>query len=453
MGMKVSSAFREITEERAEEYAAKGRRRRQRHFFPHRIYHLPKCGPDGFRLAQRMCAKDDPASMWELVLYADPGTLSEFPPDLFFDDDLIWHQQQFGRPGQVASASIVLDGHTVYSITHVSDLVQRIPRRREHKTRIEKRFQGWRHMLLNAVVAFAIEHRARRILTPTAALARRHTDPDRLPGIALFDRIYDRTVNEMLPARRDGEWWVVDTADAEDAVVMPERRMERRSVSKTVSICHDIERGLGHADVDPDFADMAERRSPGDLEKMRQIEADLGVRATYCIVGSLMPAVRDGLESDGHAVAFHSFDHRLDREDQLQRCREVDYRIKGYRPPRSVITPELSDRHMLFHNFEWLASGPMSLGTPVPRMREALVRLPIPFDDSPMYRAGMRYEEWERKALGFIAESEFAAIGLHDCYAPHWLPQYRGFLEKVANLGELKTLDEVAAEVTLESAA
>ena len=41
---------------------------------------------------------------------------------------------------------------------------------------------------------------------------------------------------------------------------------------------------------------------------------------------------------------------------QLPRCREVDYRIKGYRPPRSQITPELSDRNLLFHNFEWLAS-------------------------------------------------------------------------------------------------
>jgi hypothetical protein len=206
-------------------------------------------------------------------------------------------------------------------------------------------------------------------------------------------------------------------------------------------------------DIDPDFADRADQTSPGDLEKMSQIEADLGVSATYCVVGSLMPAVRDGLESDGHAVAFHSFDHRLDSEDQLPRCREIDYRIKGYRPPRSQITPELSDRNLLFHNFEWLASSPRSISTEVPRMRAGLVRLPIPFDDFPMYKVGMPYEEWERRALGIIAKSEFAAIGLHDCYAPHWLPRYRGFLEKVTNLGELRTLDEVAAEVTLDSAA
>jgi len=451
MGIGESSAFREITQERAGEWASKGHKRRR--FFPHRIYHLQKCGPDGFRLAQWMCGKDDPASMWELVLYADPAMLTEFPPGLFFDDDLIWHQQQFGRPGQVASANVVLDGDTIYSITYVSDLVQRIPMRREHKTRVEKRFDGWRHMLLNGVVAFALEHRARRILIPTANLARRHTDRDRLTGIALFDRIYDRTVNELLPVRREGEWWVVDCADVEDLVLVPERRSETRKVPKTVCICHDIERGLGHLDVDSGFAEQAERSSPGALESMRRIEADLGVKATYCIVGSLMHEVRDGLESDGHAVAFHSFDHRLDQEDQLPRCRNVDYRIKGYRPPNSEITSELSDRNLLFHNFEWVASSPASIDAREPTMRSGLVRLPIAFDDFPMHEAGMPYEDWERRALAAIAESEFAAVGLHDCYAHRWLPHFRGFLEKVAGLGELKTLDEVAADVTLASAA
>jgi hypothetical protein len=451
MSMGDSSAFREITEERAPEYAAKGHKRR--HFFPHRIYHLPKCGPDAFRLAQRMCAKDDPASMWELVLYADAATLAEFPPDLFFDEDLIWHQQQFGRPGQVASANIVLDGRTVYTNTHLSDLVQRIARRREYKTRIENRLAGWRHMLLNGVVAFALEHRARRILTPTSQLARRHADTARLNGSELFDRIYDRTVNDLLPARREGDWWAVDCADAEDIVVTPERRIEGRRVSKTVCICHDIEGGLGHADSDPEFADRAEQSSPEDLERMRQIEADLGVRATYCVVGSRMSGVRGGLESDGHALAFHSFDHVLDREDQLRRCREVDYRIKGYRPPRSEISSELSDRNLLFHNFEWLASSPRSIEAEEPRMWSGLVRLPIALDDFPMHKAGLPYEEWEQTALGIIASSEFAAISLHDCYAPHWLPRYRGFLERVAEMGELRTLDQVAAEVTLGSAA
>jgi hypothetical protein len=447
-----SSVFWAIAAERADDYVAKGYKRRN--FFPHRTYFLPKCGPDGYMLAKRMTGNDDPSAMWELVLYADPAMLTEFPQDLFFDDDLIWHRQHFGRPGQVASASLVIDGTTLYSITHVSDLVQRISRRREYKTRIEQRFGGWRHMLLNAVFVFAQQHGVQRIHTATADLARRHTDTSRLPGIGLFERIYDQPVSEVVPARRDGDWWVIESNDARDRVLMPQGRTETIGHKKTVCICHDIERGMGHIEIDPVFAKRAEQESIGALAEMREIEADLGVRSTYCVVGSLMPELRDGLESDGHALAFHSFDHRADNDDQLRRCREVDYRIKGYRPPRSKMTGELADgRHLLYRNFEWLASGWRSLGTDIPRMRAGLVRVPLIHDDFPLHTLSMSYDEWERVALGYVRDSDFVGIGLHDCYAPHWLPRYRHFLEQVGEMAELRTADEVAAEVTLCSAA
>jgi hypothetical protein len=445
-----ASAFREVTADRAGEFVARGHKRR--HFFGHRVYHLRKCGPDGFALSELMCGLNDPAAMWELVLYADAAATAEFPPDLFFDDDVIWHGQQFGRPGQVATASVVLDGDTVHAVTLVSDLVQRISRRREHKTRVEKRFEGWRHMLLNAILAFALEHGAHRVRVPTAKLALRHTDRRRDIDGALFERIYDRTVNALAPVRRDGGWWVVDLAAARDRVVRPERRAEPLRRRRTISICHDVERGLGHAEEDPAFARRAERASSRDLEAMREIEAGLDVRATYCVVGSLLPELRDVLDESGHCLAFHSFDHRIDRERQLRHCRQVDYRLKGYRPPRSRITPELSDRNLLFYNFEWLASSPASLGVKGPELRAGVVRLPVHFDDFPMYWAGLPYADWERRALAQIARSDFTAIGLHDCYAPYWLPRYRGFLEHVQEMGELRTLDEVAADVTLAAA-
>ncbi len=63
---------------------------------------------------------------------------------------------------------------------------------------------------------------------------------------------------------------------------------------------------------------------------------------TYNVVGTLLDGVRDRIEAGGHAVAFHSFDHG-DGLDQLHRCREVDYRLKGYRLPRSQPTPETTD--------------------------------------------------------------------------------------------------------------
>jgi hypothetical protein len=186
---------------------------------------------------------------------------------------------------------------------------------------------------------------------------------------------------------------------------------------------------------------------------MCETEAALGVRATYCVVGSIMGEVRAGIEANGHCVAFHSFDHHLKRRNQLPRCRQVDYRIKGYRPPRSMITRELTDRKLLFHNFEWLASSAPSLGTPRPVLRNGLVRLPIALDDFALHSgSGVSFDDWAAGALQLVADSDFTAIGLHDCYAQHWLPHYQTLLERMSGLAELRTLNEVAAEITLGSA-
>jgi hypothetical protein len=446
----VTSSFRLVGAARVDEFVARGYKRR--HFFPHRVYHLPKCGPDGFKLASWMCGIKKPSSMWEIVLYAEREVLGEFPPELFFDDELVWHQQQFGRVGQVATASLVVKGATVSSITHVSDLFQRISRRRQYKTRVEKVFAGWNHMLLNAVLAFAIECGAKRVRLPMASLAGRHTDRSRNVNFTIFERIYDRTVNSLFAPRAAGEWWVLDLAAVHERVVVPERRVRTGTRPKTVSICHDIERALGHQKGDPGFV-RAQRFAPDALRTMNATEAALGIRATYCVVGSLMNEVRAELEAERHCIAFHSFDHDLKRRDQLRRCREVDYRIKGYRPPRSRITRELKDRNLLFHNFEWLASSPHSLGTSVPVLTHGLVKLPITLDDFPLYRnRALAFDEWAAGALQSVADSEFTAISLHDCYADRWLSHYRGFLERISELAEHRTLNEVAEEITLDSA-
>ena len=64
---------------------------------------------------------------------------------------------------------------------------------------------------------------------------------------------------------------------------------------------------------------------------------------------------------------------------------------------------------------------------------------------------GVSYEQWEREILKTVSTNGFTAISLHDCYGAHWLPRYRGLLDQLTNLGELRTLDEVAAEATLAS--
>jgi hypothetical protein len=51
-----------------------------------------------------------------------------------------------------------------------------------------------------------------------------------------------------------------------------------------------------------------------------------------------------------------------------------------------------------------------------------------------------------------LATHRVAAVCLHDCYAPLWLPRYRRFLERLGELGRLVTMDEVARDVVLAQA-
>jgi hypothetical protein len=471
------ATFREIGPERRDEFVRSGHKERQ--FFPHRLYYLPKCGPDGYKLASWMCGAQDPASIWELVLYGAEPLVEEFPRELFFDDDVVWHQQQFGRPGQVATANLVLDGPRLYSMVHISDLVQRISRRREHKTRIENRFAGWNHMLLNGILNFALELGATRVHTPTAELATRNTDPARTVQPELFERVYDRNVAQLFPARREDGWWVIDVRQVRELVVVPETKREPLPDGRTICVCHDIERGLGHVDVDPGFAAAADERAPRNLEAMLAVERELGCTATYNVVGLLLEEVRGGIEAAGHCVAFHGYDHHvrrprpvadrfyalLDRwrgapaataeegeSRQLNKCRELDYRIKGYRAPQSLITPELSDDNLCFHNFEWLAVSDWFLGTSTPYMTGGIVKLPILIDDFDLHRGKLRYEEWEDLVVETLAADEFGAVSLHDCYGDLWLPRYPRLLERIRGLGRLRTMDEAAAEITLSKA-
>ncbi len=444
--------YRRFTRDREEEFYSKGYKRS--YFFPHRILFLPKCGPDGLKLAMRMCGPCDLSQVWEVVLYAESPVIDEFPRDLFFDDDLVWHQQQFGNTGQIATANVVVQGNSLYTMVHISDLVQRISRRREHKTRIENRFRGWHHLLLNAILNFAFEHNLNPIYSCTSGLALQNTDPKRNVQKELFERVYDRNIHELFNVSRKDEWWNIDTNVNRERMVKPELHEEALSNEKTICLCHDVEEGFGHTEADPVFAEYAHQKSPANLDQMLAIEKEFNVKATYNVLGSFFPRVREKIEREEHCLAFHSYDHGFDAEVpfQLVECRKVDYRIKGYRPPQSRITEGLTDHHLAFHNFEWLASSKRSLGFRQPQMINRLVKFPVLFDDFAMYKEGMKYEDWEKNAIKKISQTDPAIFCLHDCYAHHWLPHYRGFLEKISALGKLKTLNEVAARITLKNA-
>jgi hypothetical protein len=469
--------WRELGRDRLGEFMAKGHR--ERSFFPHRALFLPRPGPDGYKLARWMCGEPETGHLWELVLFAEEEMLHEFPRDLFFDHDLVWHGQHLGRPGHIAYADVVVAGEDMWSMSHVSDLVQRIGRRREHKTRIENRFKGWPDLVLNALLAFGVERGVRRLHVPTSTLQIKNTDPKRTVQPELFERVYDRCVNRLLRTSRAGDWWVVDIEANRDRLVVPSVREEPLRRERTVCICHDVEAGLGHVGIDKRLVARATASWRGSVAAMLEHEATAGISGTYNVVGQLLPDVRAEIEAGRHCLAFHSYDHRLPRGptlpkplrrllrgprtsrvtgaaprlDQLSACRRVDYRLKGYRVPRSRLTADLSDENVLFHNFEWVASSAFSLGFAQPRLRNGVVWIAVHMDDYALYRRGQTFESWREETLAKLAPQAVAVVSLHDCYADLWLPQYDRLLAELRELGEVRTLDEVAADVLLASSA
>src|SRR5262249_12878654 len=191
------------------------------------------------------CGITNPNALWEIVLYGFGAAVDSFPEELFFDPDLIWHQQHGGRRGQIASANLAVKGTNVYGMNYISDVVQRISRRREFKTRIENRFKGWQRMLLNSILNFAIEKGLKRIYSPTADWTLRHIPPSRRVQRDLFDRIYDQAVNDHFQAARQGPWWLIDVAANGGRAIISEKRTERVETAKTICLCHDrkTERG------------------------------------------------------------------------------------------------------------------------------------------------------------------------------------------------------------------
>src|SRR4051794_24479195 len=360
-----------------------------------------------------MCTPDAaPDELWELVLYALPPALDEFPAELFSDDELVWHQQQFGLDGHVATAAVFERGPDLYVMNLVSDVVQRIGRRREHKTRIENRFNGWARLLVNASLDLALDRGSERMLVATSDWALAHTDPNRSVQRGLFDRVYDGSVTAPFVAQPSGPWWVLGVRDNTATVLRPQTGELPLIDEPAIYVCHDIERGWGHLDDDPAFAAQAAADAPGHLQRMLDLEAAAGVRATYSVVGFLVPELAPQISAGGHSLAFHSFDHAVGDEpgadDQLGRCRDVDYRLKGYRPAQSVLTAELTDANLAWHNFEWLASSQHSLGTDRPELRNGVMRLPILFDDFALHR-GVDYAVWAREGVEVLARSNTRA--------------------------------------------
>jgi len=471
--VKSKIIYRELAPEREAAFVDRGYAKK--YVFAHKSYCIPKPGPDAVSLERRMLGNQRTMKHLTLTLHATGETLSGFPDDLLFDKSLVIHQQHFGVPGHVAYANLTSSGKDLYALQIVGDPIQRRTRAKTYSERLRRGFRGWRQMIVNSMIDLALARGIDRLRLPKAEFVMQFTDPKRTVSKELFKRVYDDTVTEHFDVVSEPDWWLLDMRANRERVVRLETKREARIRPKIICISHDIERGIGHRQADPTFATEADRHAPGYLNDMLAVERELGCQATYCAVGSILPEIRGDIERLGHCLAFHSFDHKphpkrlwhklhlpylrnriLSRIGnyptavQLKLCRKVDYFLRGYRPPNSMITPELSNENLRFFNFDWLASSVESLGITAPRFRDGVALIPIHFDDFPLYRGDCSYADWEARALSTIERNDFTAFGLHDCYAAHWLPHYRSFLERVTTMGKLMTFDAVANDVFLE---
>src|SRR6266849_7561835 len=173
-------------------FVAKGFRRRV--FFPHQAIALRKAYPDTFvQLKKRGVSAAQAARLkvWQINLYSP--WVDDFPPELFTDPIVNWHNQQFGRPGLIASAGLFVDEGSLYVGLLQSDLCQQIAKNRRLKeicaSRLNNRFRYWYEILYNAILDFAADLGWQRIHSPTAQQIVRTTIKPIDP--AMFFQVYD----------------------------------------------------------------------------------------------------------------------------------------------------------------------------------------------------------------------------------------------------------------------
>lgn len=439
----------------ADAFAVLGLRRRD--CFAHEVARIDKPYADTYlQLERRGLTREEALSgrCRQLNLYA--RDLDGLPPDLFTDRAVNWHQQQLGRAGLIAVAGLFERRGALFVTLLQSDLCQQLSKhaalKAACKSRVDNRFGRWPALLFNAVLDDARDQGIACVHSPTAAQIRvgmrAAVDP------ALFARIYD-SVAERYACRRvtvgPAEYWEVPVADNAARIVpllpmAPARRAAPPGGARpTIALFHDIEE-----DVD---TDVPREACGAALARALDLQQRRGIRVTYSILGTLFRAKEPLIAGRGHGLAFHSHDHRIDALDQLPRVRRVDLQVRGYRPPRSLLTAELTDHALAYWNFEWLLCGARHLGFEEPRLAGGLVKIPVHLDDYRLHTGDLDRAAWLSRLRGLLARQGFVGVGLHDCYARHWIDWYGELLDELAATGDLRTCDEIADAMFLASSA
>ena len=424
---------------------------RAREFFPHEVIRVPKQYPDTLlKLALRGVRPERVAAgaCYQVNLYAT--RIEDFPVRLFRDRTINWHHQQLGRDGLVAAAGLFVEGDQGYLTLLQSDLCQQIYRdpklKRQCGSKLNNRFRYWYKMLLNAVLDFAQDLGLHAVYSPTAAHIVVTTPKRVVPD--LFKQIYDFVTSSYVCARRPegaAEYWRLELPANRNRIARLVTKPESGpQPTRIICLYHDIEQ-----DVD---TEVSKSECAAALAHILEIEQARGVRATYNVLGTIYREVAPSiLAVGGHALGLHTYDHNIDDPAQLARARKVDLQVKGYRPARSIITPELSVYQLSYHNFEWLMSSARSLGLEEPALDRGVVRIPAHLDDYDLVK-GESYEDWMQRLHRAVETRQFVSVGLHDCYSQYWIEHFDQLLEYLQNAGELWNCDDLTNRVYLANA-
>ena len=431
----------------------------RRELFGHRAIPVPKPYPDSQLLLE---ARGMPRRLLQSGRFEQINLYTtdfyDLPDELFWHPEINWHHQQLGVKGLIAAAGLWIRDAKAIITTVQSDLCQQLCRHayltRPHKTQVETHFKYWYAILFNAVLDFCLQRGLTVVFSPTGRQVVRNTKKPVVPD--LFLRIYDYPATRYVCHRTSlygGEYWEIPL---EPNVALIARLREAGSLPKRgnherpkICIFHDVEENVDTA--------ISAAQCSSDLDRMLRIEKEFCLDATYNVLGILLARKKKIIEASNpqHSIAFHSFNHRLDDTRQLHQCREVDLRVRGYRPPRSRITVELTDYNLTFSNFEWLASSASSLGFDECKLENGLVKIPIALDDYPLFTGAVDYADWESHLLERAVTKNFFGFGLHDCYANLWLANYPQLLHKLAKIGDFVSADQLCDWIFLkeESAA
>ena len=414
-------------------------------YFDHEVVELGKMYPDARLALERRGFPTqviDGGRYFQVNVYADD--VREFPIDLFFDDRVNWHRQQFGRPGLVGAAGVVLENDELASVTLIqSDLLQQIFRAPEFHTcrsRLKNRYRAWAPIVIQSLVHCLARRGIRWLDIPTAdtitRLTKKRVDPE------LFHRVYDRATARFSARHHDRYGFGYHRIDVtSQATHCYETAASHRERPERVQICvlHDIEQ-----DVDTNIAPELCRRH---LARMLDIEAEHGIQGTYHVLGTMFDEVAPAILDRGHAIGFHSYDHDPRGESHLPRVRGVNLQAKGYRPPQSRLTDELCPKNLTYWNFEWLAVSAHALGQNLPFVDGYIAHVPIDMDDYVLQTGESTFEQWRNRLLSHVPATGLFAFSLHDCYAAHWIDHYDRLLDDLAERGTFATCDDVAADL------